>query len=121
MTGRKSDTCVGKKSGKPLTEYDSQHEAQEGADHANSTYGQGLVPYQCDRCEMWHLSPENRQTPSTRCGYCRGSDGKPKESYGSAEDAQRRADILRREQGVSLQVYACEYGSGWHLTRSSWH
>ena len=99
---QKSETCVGKKSGKPVTEYDSQREAQEGADHANSTYGQDLVPYQCDRCSLWHLSPASRQTPSSQCGYCTGSDGKPKESYGSAEDAQRRAEILRQEQGVTF-------------------
>jgi hypothetical protein len=116
---RKSDTCLGKKSGKPVTEYDSQSDAQEGADYATSTYGRALVPYRCDKCNLWHLSPANRQTPSKSCGYCTGSDGKPKESYGSAQDAHRRADILRQEQGASLQVYECEYGSGWHLTRSA--
>ena len=40
---RKSDTCVGKKTGRPLTEYDSLEEAQDGADHANATYKQDLT------------------------------------------------------------------------------
>jgi len=113
----KSQTCFGTKSAKPLTEYDSQEEAQEGADHANKTYQQNLVPYLCDACGLWHLALGNRQTPSQPCHACTGTDGRFKEAYRSSEDAQRRADILRREQGVVLKVYACEYGNGWHLTK----
>ena len=115
---RKSETCTGKKTGKPLTEYDSEADALEGAQYANSRYRQNMVPYQCDECGLWHLSPLERQTPSTKCGYCTGADGKPKDSYQSRELAQRRADILRREQGAVLNLYPCEYGNGWHLTRS---
>ena len=117
MTPRKSATCKGKKTAGPLTEYDSEREALEGADHANRKYGRDLVPYQCDRCGLWHLSPKERQTPSSKCAYCTGTDGKPKDSYRSREEAQRRADILYREQGVALDVYGCEHGNGWHLTR----
>jgi len=113
----KSETCIGKTSGKPLTEYPSKQEAQEGADHARSRYGHKLVPYQCDTCGLWHLAPENRQTPSTKCPVCTGADGKPKDSYRSQSEAQRRADILRREQGAELRVYACEHKHGWHLTK----
>ena len=113
----KSDTCFGKKTGKPLTEYDSEYEAQEGADYANSNYRQNLVPYQCNTCGKWHLAPANRQTPSEPCIYCRSSDGSPKEAYRTMKDAQKRADIIRREQGVTLKVYACGHGNGWHLTK----
>ncbi|HJP31191.1 MAG: hypothetical protein QF689_07555 [Candidatus Latescibacteria bacterium] len=113
----KSDTCVGRTSGKPLTEYDSESEAEEGAVHARERFGKQLVPYRCDTCERWHLSPANRQTPSTKCGQCTGADGRPKDTYRNESEAQRRADILRREQGADLRVYACEHGSGWHLTR----
>ena len=115
----KSATCVGKQTGRPLTEYDSEYDAQDGADYANSKFGQNLVPYQCDKCGQWHLSPMNRQTPSQKCSYCTGIDGKAKDSYQSRQDAQRRADILRKEQGVTVKVYECGYGSGWHLTRGS--
>ena len=113
----KSETCIGKTSGKPLTEYVSEREAQEGADHAQSRYGRKLVPYQCDACGLWHLAPQNRQTPSTKSPVCTGADGKPKDSYRNENEAQRRADILRREQGAGLRVYACEDGHGWHLTK----
>ena len=113
----KSETCIGKSSGKPLTEYDSEAEAVEGATHAQQRFGRQLIPYACDTCGMWHLSPANRQTPSTKCGHCTGSDGQPKDTYRNESEAQRRADILRREQGADLRVYACEFGGGWHLTR----
>ena len=119
MSG-KSATCIGKQSGKPLTEYDSEQEAQEGANYANQKYGNQLTPYACDRCGMWHLAPRNRQTPSEKCRHCSGADGKPKDAYQSRKDAQRRADILYNEQGAVLKVYECEYGQGWHLTKGSW-
>lgn len=118
---RKSETCVGSQSSKSLTEYDSKMEAQEGADYANQRYHKNLIPYQCNRCGLWHLAPESRQTPSAPCQYCRGKDGKPKASYQSKDDAERRAGILRKEQGVSLKVYPCKHGSGWHLTNTGWH
>ena len=113
----KSETCIGKISGKALTEYESEREAQEGADHAQSRYGRKLVPYQCDTCSLWHLAPENRQTPSTKCPVCTSTDGKPKDSYRNQSEAQRRADLLRQEQGATLRVYVCEHGHGWHLTK----
>ena len=46
-----------------------------------------------------------------------GADGKPKDSYRNQTEAQRRADILRKEQGAELRVYACEHKHGWHLTK----
>ena len=36
--GEKSETCFGKSTGEPLTEYSSEEEAQEGADYANENY-----------------------------------------------------------------------------------
>jgi len=113
----KSATCVGSKSGKPLTEYDSEGEAKEGAEHVRQRYGTKMVPYRCDTCGKWHLSLESRQTPSTKCPVCTGADGKPKDAYRTEADARRRAAILRQEQGRDLRVYPCEHGHGWHLTR----
>jgi hypothetical protein len=115
--GLKSQTCVGKQTGKPLTEYDSLQEAEEGADYAKKTYRSDLVPYQCEVCGLWHLSPKSRQTPSEKCPFCKGANGQAKDAYQSQNDAKRRADILRKEQGVSLKVYACEHSDKWHLTR----
>ncbi|MBL9044715.1 MAG: hypothetical protein JNM83_24100 [Myxococcales bacterium] len=118
MSFRKSATCVGKASGQPVTEYDSEYEAHDGAAHARLASGQDLVPYLCGRCRLWHLAPRSRQTPSTTCGHCTGADGKPKEAYATERDAERRAEILRAERGVHLRAYPCHYGQGWHLTKS---
>ena len=115
----KSEICVGKATGKPLTEFDSESEAREGAAHARERFGRELLPYTCDACGLWHLSPAERQTPSRKCAQCTGTDGQLKDTYRNEAEAQRRADILRREQGADLRVYACEYGSGWHLTRDA--
>jgi hypothetical protein len=114
---QKSETCIGKATGRPLTEYDSLQEAEDGAEHANKTYKRNLIPYACETCGKWHLSPKGRQTPSDKCSFCKGADGQAKDAYRSRADAQRRADILRKEQGVSLKVYACEQSDAWHLTR----
>ena len=113
----KSQTCIGKTSGKPLTEYASEREARDGADYVHKKYGRQLVPYPCDTRGLWHIAPANRQTPSTKCPVCTGADGKPKDAYRNAREAQRRADILRSEQGAELRIYACEHGHGWHLTK----
>lgn len=115
---RKSSICTGRVSGKPLTEYASQDEALRGADYAAANFGRKLVPYHCDRCAWWHLSPVDRKTPSTPCGACFGRDGRNKATYGSREDAERRAEILRAEQGVHLRAYQCDSGRGWHLTKN---
>jgi hypothetical protein len=115
----KSKTCTGKKTGKPLTEYGSESEAREAALYAGAEYKRTLTPYLCPACGKWHLSPANRQTPSKRCAFCTGSDGQPKDAYATEPDAKRRASIIRKESGVSLRAYPCQYGNGWHLTKSS--
>jgi len=114
----KSKTCTGKKTGKPLTEYGSESEAGEAAKYASAEYKRHLTPYLCQTCNKWHLSPANRQTPSKKCAFCAGSDGQPKDAYGTEQDAKRRATIIRKESGVSLRAYACHYGNGWHLTKA---
>lgn len=111
-----STTCIGRISGKPLTAYASAAEAEDGARFAQERYGAPMVPYPCDRCGWWHLSPADRQTPSSTCATCRGRDGRLKASYASQDDAERRASILHRERGVRLQAYLCAFG-GWHLTK----
>ncbi len=114
---RKSPICVGKVSRQPLTEYDSEAAALEGVRHAPERHGTHNVAYRCQKCGGWHLSPVERQTPSVTCGVCCGQDGRPKATYASERDAERRAEILLRERGVVLRAYACEHG-GWHLTKT---
>lgn len=116
-TGRKSATCKGKVSGKPLTEFTSRHEAMRAAEDANLQIGNNFKPYKCSTCKKWHLSPAERVTPSSICRSCRGADGKLKDLYQSEISAQKRAEIISEEKGVHLQVYKCGYSNGWHLTK----
>jgi hypothetical protein len=81
-------------------------------------YRRALTQYLCQTCNMWHLSPANRQTPSKKCAFCAGSDGQQKDAYATEQNAKRRAAIIRKESSVSLRAYACQYGNGWHLTKS---
>ena len=113
----KSETCFGKVSGQPLSEYLFEEEAQESADYAKENYGNNLAPYQCRNCNYWHLSPKSRQTPSQKCERCTGGDGTVKDAYRSKREARLRADIIYDEQGISLRPYKCRYGAGWHLTK----
>jgi hypothetical protein len=118
---KKSSTCNGKKSGNPLTEYNSFEDAEEGADYANANYGSNLVPYLCQICNQWHLSPKDRQTEVVNSddGYdcnCVGSDGTPKDLYRTQKDATQRAKCLYEDNGIRLQVYKCDETSMWHLT-----
>ena len=117
MAYRKSSQCTGKTSGGPLTEYDSLECARNGARHVKMAYGNAVTPYRCDRCRHWHIAPASRQTPSSTCHACAGSDGQPKQAYETQDAAERRAEILRRERGVRLTTYWCPYGAGWHLTK----
>ncbi len=118
MKTSKSKTCTGKKTGKPLTEYGTEDEAREAARYASANYKRHLTPYHCQTCDKWHLSPVNRQTPSVKCAFCVGQDGRPKDAYSTEKDAKLRAGIIRKESGISLRAYACQYGNGWHLTKA---
>lgn len=109
-----SRTCFRRVDGRPLREFRSPEDALSGALLAYERYGGLMVPYRCRRCALWHLSPADRRTPSS-IGSCTDRHGAPKASYPTYDAATRRADILRREQGISLRVYDCTCGS-WHLT-----
>lgn len=114
----KSETCFGKVSGQPLTQYVDEEEALSGVEYAKSHYDNDLSPYHCDKCGFWHLSPKSRQTPSHKCHYCTSRDGVQKDSYRSKREANLRADIIYREKGILLDVYQCQFSAGWHLTKS---
>ena len=107
----KSTTCNGKEG--PLTEYASEWEAQDAAKYIEFEYGKKMVEYRCKKCELWHLSLKSRHTPSEECPHCN------KSLYRSEAEAQKRADILYDEQGVSLRIYECPHESGWHLTKNA--
>jgi predicted RNA-binding Zn-ribbon protein involved in translation (DUF1610 family) len=113
----KSETCLGRVSGEPLTVYWSRSEAEDGAWHVRSKHGREMAAYQCDRCGGWHLAPADRQTTSRQSGCCHDRNGRPKALYATESDARRRAEILAQERGTSLTVYRCPEGGGWHLTK----
>ncbi|MDR1257098.1 MAG: hypothetical protein LBJ86_05070 [Spirochaetaceae bacterium] len=53
------------------------------------------------------------------CPCCKGGDGNSKEIYDTREDALQTAEHIGRERGVSLKVYQCGSGNGWHLTKGN--
>ena len=113
----KSETCFGKVSGQPLSQYCNAEEAQNAADYSKYNYNNDLEPYECNKCGLWHLSPNSRKTPSTKCYRCTAGDGTYKDSYRTKKEANVRADIIDNEQGIDLNIYKCRYGNGWHLTK----
>jgi hypothetical protein len=111
---RKSPTCTSRRTAQPLSEYATEAEAADAAAYVARRFGGEPVPYECQTCGLWHLSPISRQTPS-RTSNCAGRSGQPKAAYETRDDAERRAGILSEERGISLRVYDCACGA-WHLT-----
>ena len=99
-----------------MNSYDHKGEASEHAAYIRHERGSSMVPYECAKCGFWHLSPADRQTKSTVCGFCRDRNGNNKDLYRTKPDAERRAEINRIEKGVTLNVYKCPHQDGWHLT-----
>jgi hypothetical protein len=104
-------------SGAPLSQYFYLEEAQDAAEYLKENHDKELVPYECNRCDFWHLSPKSRITPSKKCKRCTSGDGYFKDTYRSSSEANRRADIIFDEKQMNLTVYQCKYGEGWHLTK----
>jgi hypothetical protein len=61
-------------------------------------------------------SPEDEINQSSLCS-CKNSKGEFKDLYDTQELAQQQADQLMSHQILSLRVYPCPYGYGWHLTK----
>lgn len=110
----KSSICFGQHGSR--TSYCSEGEAQNGARYVERKYQRSMVPYRCEHCGYWHLSPQSHHTPSELCVYCTDHCGKPKQTYRSENEALCRADIRMRRASCRLTVYQCPYGCGWHLT-----
>jgi len=113
----KSRTCTSSRNGNALTEYFTEAQAEDSALYIKNTYGKVMVPYCCKQCGRWHLSPQDRQTPSTTCSYCLDSHQQHKELYHTENDALRRANIIQEAKGIQLRVYECPWQQGWHLTK----
>lgn len=109
-----SNICF-KKDGTPLKSYDSEWAATEASEYVKNRYGNSQVAYKCNRCGFWHLSPTERQTRN-HISSCLDSNGRPKAAYETKDDAERRAQILLKEQGIRLKIYQCPNCNFWHLT-----
>jgi hypothetical protein len=101
--------CV-TRSGKPRRGYYDLASAEDGVDYVMDRYGKDMVPYLCENCDEWHLCPAKRHTPSQHCDPC------AKQLYESEQAARRRGRILQSERRISLRLYKCPKGNGWHLT-----
>lgn len=110
-----SQTCLSRH-GEPLAVYDSEYQAREAVRNIG---GRKLLPYHCNACGLWHLSPKDRNTPSSNACACIDGNGKPKRLYDSRTAAERRASIIYRQSAVFLDIYRCPEGGGWHLTKGS--
>ncbi len=111
----KSETCFSK-NGNPLSVYESYSEALESADYQFASAGIKFSPYQCDTCGKYHLKPTEFYCKklSSFCS-CTDHNGKRKDSYETRSDAEKMINI-RKRAGVTLYVYACPQGKGYHLT-----
>lgn len=96
--------------GKPRAEYEFREDAEESAAWTFMKHGLQLVPYRCDNCRNWHLTPAERNTPSKFCKKC------GKEGYDDEFSALIRADLIFKERRVKLKTYRCPHGTRWHLT-----
>ncbi len=52
-------------------------------------------------------------SPAVECSYCKQKNGKPKLAYRTEEHALEVAE----QSHSPLDVYKCEHGEGWHLTK----
>jgi hypothetical protein len=137
--GKKSRTCLGKKTGAPVAEYKTRSDAINGASYTKAKFGTDLSPYQCATCHLWHLAPpsnnnsNNAQSSSSSCGpppvkskTCRGvkSGGAPLTEYMTQQDAQKGADYAntnykRADNSFILIPYSCSTCYKWHLSLAS--
>lgn len=108
----KSLTCKSRRTGRPLTEYRTEEEAAIAAARLDH-----MMHYRCRGCGYWHLSPTRNHTPCRDYPECTGGQGRPKKSYETRRGAEQRAEIIRQEHHVALDVYPCPHGYGWHLTK----
>lgn len=113
----KSETCFSK-SGNPLSVYRNFSEAQESADYQYSQSGVSLTVYKCNACGKYHLKPTEFycEKLSSVCS-CTDHNGKKKDAYPTAQDAEKMVNI-RKSAGITLFVYKCPQGNGYHLTSS---
>mmetsp|Transcript_28389 Transcript_28389/g.69089 ORF Transcript_28389/g.69089 Transcript_28389/m.69089 type:complete len:299 (+) Transcript_28389:321-1217(+) len=135
---RKSRSCYGRATGKPLTEYDTAEDAFEGSTYVLERYNQDMHPYKCNTCDYWHLAPvpsdarsaSSRTTTTTTTSIPRDSatcrariSGKILKEYDSEQEAQSSAVYLFERYGYGggnsnemMVPYKCHDCLFWHLS-----
>lgn len=75
------------------------------------------IPYQCEKCGYWHLAPTSSKLNVQRnaCS-CLDSNRRHKALYLTREDAEKQRMKSEAEQHISLKIYSCNEGKGFHLT-----
>lgn len=106
-----------KPNGKQLASYHNEDEARSSAKYVTSRHKITMIHYSCDNCGFWHLAPLLTYTPSIECHWCTDSNGELKRAYETKPGAKRRAAIIEKQRDITLYIYECPYGCGWHLTR----
>lgn len=111
----KSNTCFSK-TGNPLSAYNSLAEAQRSANYQSSE--NKFTPYYCNTCGKYHLKPTEYfcKKKNSTCD-CRDHQGNKKDTYETRYDAEKMVKI-RGQAGITLYVYECPQGNGFHLTSS---
>lgn len=113
----KSDVCFSKKTGQPLTVYFSEADAKSSALYERTARGSDLYPYKCEKCGYWHLAPlSSKLNVQKNACSCLDSNGRHKALYLTREDAEKQRMKSEAEQHVSLKIYSCNEGRGFHLT-----
>jgi len=69
----------------------------------------------CTHCDYWHVRSKKSDVHYRLC-KCRGQKGQLKRAYLSLSDAERTRDKVDEMRSITLKVYECPRGSGWHLT-----
>ena len=108
--------CISPRTGKPLSGYKTREAAEASASHQKRKNGAEYHVYRCDRCGLYHLSPNARRVIPTRgiCS-CKDSNGNIKNLYCTRDDAFIVKERAERQRNVKLYIYECPEGLGWHL------
>jgi len=54
-----------------------------------------------------------------KCPICKSKDGKRKDIYKTYQEAVDAVKYFKNEHQLGLNIYECEHGYGWHLTKDS--
>ena len=147
LIGRRSTTGIGKASGKPVLEFDSEHDAQNQANYDETKHGRRMYPYLCPTCHKWHLAPKASFTASSNFAAAPASfstyrnttttttksftrhrksltcfgktSGTPLLEFETEGLAQEQAAFDANKYGKRMHPYHCATCGKWHVAPST--